>query len=321
MKLRLRGGGAAALAFTLAAGLLLSACSSGGAAPAAGGDAGQGNVPAPQAPQDGGPSIDTRLIARTASVTVVVDDVKQAVQGLHDMATDLSGYVTTESVSLPEDTTTMTGYASVQFSVPADDFDTALGRIDDVGQVTNLEITSEDVTDQVVDTDSRITTMRDSIARLQQLMQQSGSVSDIAAVEAELTQRQADLEALLALQASLQKRVEMSTITVSVRTSSTTSDEGGGTTFGSSLRAGWNALGDAGHMVLIVLGALLPWLALAAIIGLPVWLIRRRRKAAAAAASGAGKTGAPHPKFRVSRHNARPGGTGAGDEPAATPED
>ena len=51
--------------------------------------------------------------------------------------------------------------------------------------------------------------------------------------------------------------------------------------FLSGLKAGWNALGDAVVVMLTVLGAVLPFLLVGALVGLPAWiglraLLRRR---------------------------------------------
>lgn len=271
---------AAAIALALGVGaLVLTGCAASTSASAGAGQAGGGAVPAPQAPEDANapqdPSTgDGRLIARTAAVTIVADDVRTAAQSLRDVASNLDGWVTNESVVVPADES-QSSYATIQLTVPSDKLDAALTKIGAVGRVTDQSIQSEDVTDRVIDTDSRIATMRASIARLQQLMTQTASVADIAAVEAELTKREADLESLLALQKSLSQRVDTATIDVTVVTKAPPSNG-----FVSAMRDGWSALRDAAHYLVIVVGALLPWLLLAAVIAVPILVIRRRRQAA-----------------------------------------
>jgi len=298
MKLQITRGLGVAMVIGLGAGLVLfGGCSSSGAMSS-------GGIPAPaateaaQAPQapapaPNGPVADdaNRLIARTASVTVVVDDVKAAAQSLEGLATSLKGWVTQESLSIPQDDPTSQANASIVISVPAADFNKALDQIDAIGKVTDRSIQAEDVTEQVVDVDSRITTMRASIARLQQLMSQSGSVADIAAVEAQLTQREADLESLLAQQKSLQQRVATSTISIYVITP-TVQQQQDQTGFVSAMKAGWDAMTTAARFLVIVVGALIPWLILAAIIVVPIVLVRRHRRAAGLIPV---KSVAPHP--------------------------
>ena len=282
MKCRIRRGVGVSLVLGLAAGMLVfSGCSSGAASAQSYDMAGGGAAPMPQDPvqtQAG----EQPQIARTASSTVVVDDVKVATQKLHDLAANLGGMVMSESISLPSDDSGY-GYASMQLSVPSDKLDDALDQIETVGKVTDRNIQAEDVTQQVIDVDSRVKTMQDSIARLQELIGRSGSVADIASVEAQLTQRQADLESLLAVQKNLQTRVATATITVDVSQKQTASIVPR-TGFLGALGAGWNAMVATGRALVIVVGALLPWLVLAAIILVPILLVRRHRRAARKAA-------------------------------------
>ncbi|MDR0783129.1 MAG: DUF4349 domain-containing protein [Propionibacteriaceae bacterium] len=285
MNLRLRRGWVAALALGLSAGLLLLGGCSGGGYESTDRD------PYPQypdyndgvnpddnypAPGELGPKLE-RQIARTATVNIVVDDVKSAADHLHELAARYDGWVMKESISIPENDTS-SGWATIQISIPADSLDAVLDDIDAIGTVTKREIEAEDVTDRLVDTESRITTMRQSIARLQELMAKSGSVTEIANVERELTQRQADLEALLAVMANLEQRVATSTISISVSTPYTPPVKTTGT-FLSGLKAGWEAMVTAAAYLVIVIGALLPWAAFAALIVVPILLVRRNRRA------------------------------------------
>jgi len=235
-------------------------------------------VPAPEA--GGAVPLDAdRKIARTASVWIVVDDVAQATTNLHDLATAVGGVITSESVSLPTDSDPRYGSGMVVVTVPSDQLDAALTQIATLGKVTNRQIDAVDVTEQVVDVDSRVTTLKDSIARLQELMAKSGSVTEIAAVESELTQRQADLESLLAQQKSLSQRVATAPISVQLSTPSVT-EQPTGNGFISALRDGVHSMATAGRVAIIVIGAVLPWLALVALIVVPILVIRRRHKRA-----------------------------------------
>ncbi len=289
--------------FRLAAGVavaalaLLSGCS--GASTAASLPARGDGYAAPQADQmpEGAPdtAIEPR-IARTASITMVVSDVAQSADALHGVASDVAGSVTSESLSLSDDN--LGSCSSVQITVPSARLDEALGLIAKLGEVTAQQIDATDVTDQVVDVDARVATMRESIKRLQELMSKSGSVADIASVEAQLTQRQADLESLLARQKALSQSVETSPIAVSLCTTAPDNKPDATDGFLPGLQAGWNSLVSAGGVALTVLGALLPWLALAAIVVVLIVALRRhhrRAKAAAAALKPRARSHIPHP--------------------------
>ncbi|MCL2316674.1 MAG: DUF4349 domain-containing protein [Actinomycetia bacterium] len=285
MKSRFRHGVTLVLSAGLAAGMvLLGGCSASnpstasGGAPTYGGAANGAPAPekAPGAPEAPPTTVDDgRQIARTASLALTVEDLMAATKGLHELAMSLGGVVTNESMSLPGDAGSTQGSGMVVVSVPADKLDEALSQMGDLGTITNRKIEAVDVTADVVDVDSRIATMRASIARLRALMDKTGTVTEIASLEAQLTQREADLESLLARQKSLSQRVAEAPITVSLRTTSI-ADQSAPNGFVSALQAGLRSLAAAGRLTLIVLGAVLPWLALAAVILVPTLMIRRR---------------------------------------------
>ena len=241
-------------------------------------------APAPSSYPEGVPSDATqaadRKIARTASITLVVGDIRTTADALGEVAKRLQGAITYESLSLPDANGYSRGYSTVQVTVASANLDEALSQIASLGQVTSREIQSVDVTEQVVDVDARVKTMQESIARLQELMKKAGSVTEIANVEAELTSRQASLEALLATQKSLNTRVATTPISVQLRTESQ-APPAAVSGFLPGLQAGWDSMTTAGQIALTTLGALLPWLVLAAIIVVPLMVRRRNRRMAA----------------------------------------
>ena len=224
------------------------------------------------------PVVDTQQVIRSATMTVVVPDESQAATRLRAIASAHGGVVTNENV--------VSGgqkqyYASstVVLSVPADQLDAALTDIAAIGEVTLRTIESSDVTAKVADIDSRVTTMRASIARMQDLLTRAGTVAEIAQVEGELTSRESDLESLLAQQKALAQRVAQSPITVTLtRVAVVEPTPVPETGFLAGLKAGWHALKTFGVGLLTVVGALLPFLGPLALIGLPAaWLVRRRQ--------------------------------------------
>ncbi|MDR1710856.1 MAG: DUF4349 domain-containing protein [Propionibacteriaceae bacterium] len=225
------------------------------------------------APADGSDTT-TRQIARTASIDVRVDDIAAATSQLRAIAAASDGLITAEDIRLPSDEQS-SGYATVVVSVSADKLDATLAKLAELGVVQSQNINATDVTDQVVDVDSRVKTMRESIARLQDLIAQSGSVTEIAAVERELTERQTELEVLLAQQAQLGQRVAQAPITVTLWTKASNRPPESETGFLVGLAAGWETLTSLGVILLTALGAMLPFLGVAAVIGVPLFFWRR----------------------------------------------
>jgi hypothetical protein len=264
----------------LVAGLVLfGACSassptSAERAPAAGTDVAE-SAPMDQVPYDttgGGGTTGgtvTRQIARTATLGLQVTDIDEAADQARSVADSLNGMVADEDIQ------ELKGTADLEISVPSDQLTAALDQLSAIGEVQNRTISATDVTDQVTDVDTRIKTLRESIARLQELIERAGSVTEIAAVENELTTRQMQLEVLLAQQANLGQQVAQATISVSMWTKSSPTPPVTQTGFLAGLEAGWDSMVALGNTALTAFGVLLPYLVLAAIIGLPIFFGRR----------------------------------------------
>jgi hypothetical protein len=287
------------LAGPLLALALLAGCSAGGSSPAAGpsrdeAEAAPATEPASgEVPGDVSSGLD-RKIARTATISLVIDDVAATAAQLRGVAQSVGGIVTDELLQLPvpDDATRPWGTTStVVLSVPATALDRTLDLVAALGEVTDRTISSTDVTDEVVDVDARVTTMRESIARLQELMDRAGSVAEIARVESELTSRQAELESLLARQKALSTMVATSPVTVSLtpRAAAVPKAPDG---FLSGLAAGWNGLVNTARVAATALGAMLPFLTVIAIVAVPLLVLRRRRRARTAGPRVTGESSA-----------------------------
>ncbi|MER7948050.1 DUF4349 domain-containing protein [Streptomyces sp. NPDC096079] len=216
-------------------------------------------------------------VIRTAELSVEVKDAAKALAAARRVAVDAGGHVENESTERV-DSTSLT--SQIVLRVPQERYDSVLTELAGAGKLLDRRADAKDVTDQVVDVDSRIATQRASVARVRALMQRAEKLSDVVTLEGELSRRQADLESLLAQQASLKDRTTMATITLRLtepEKASPEEREEGRPGFGDALSGGWNALVGAAAWVGIVLTALAPWLAVA-LVGFVLWrrLVRPR---------------------------------------------
>ncbi|MFF9817919.1 DUF4349 domain-containing protein [Streptomyces sp. NPDC014006] len=244
-----------------AAGPAQAADSAGGDAGSAAGDARKATAP---------PRLTADRIIRTATLTVQVKDVPKALDGARAAAEDAGGYVGDETTTRDEDGGEQT---RVVLRVPVEKYDTVLAALQGAGRLMARESKAQDVTDQVVDVESRIRSQRASVARVRELMDRAAKLSDVVELEGELSHREADLEALLARQASLKDRTSLATITLSlhgkpVRKADGDDDSAG---FVDALAGGWGAFVTMLRWIAVALGAALPFLAVAALL-LAAWL-------------------------------------------------
>lgn len=242
-----------------------------------------------------------RDIITTASATVVVDDIADAVDALTDAATSRDGYVESMSVGrsgvvMPIDpmmggtTDTSMPYptpaadaAWVTLRVPADALDSLVDQLSGLGDVTASSVNRQDVTEVTVDLQARVDAAQASVDRMTELLAGATNLTDLIAAESALAERQATLESYQQQLKYYDEQVAMSTLTVTLTepAQSVAADPAG---FGDGLAAGWNGLVATLNGIVIALGFLLPWLAVAGVVALIVWgvvtLVRRRRRKA-----------------------------------------
>lgn len=152
-----------------------------------------------------------REIIYRASISVEVDDVAAAGREAQAIVEGLGGIVFgQETVTEPEPRTTLT------FKVLPEDFSTVLDRLAGLGDLVDQRVTADDVTERIVDLESRITTAAASVERLRALLEEAGDVEIIAELENQLLERETTLEVLRGQLRTLRDQVDLATITLTL---------------------------------------------------------------------------------------------------------
>ncbi len=240
--------------------------------------------------------VDRKIIA-TADVSIRTKNVSTAAATLRASVSTAGGYVETEqavtapipfdengeAVSSPVKTSSIT----MRLRVPTARFDSLLKRLDTLGVVTNRSVGAQDVTSEVVDVDSRIISAKASIARMQVLYEKAQSIADVAAIEGELSRRQADLESLLARQKQLADQTSLATIGVTLFDDSLPQPAGPKTGVAKAFDDALETFGNALRNILVAAAAVLPFLVFGLLFGFPLYRILRRRSVRQASANAA----------------------------------
>ncbi|MCX4735517.1 DUF4349 domain-containing protein [Streptomyces sp. NBC_01363] len=246
-----------------------------GAADSAAGKAeqGTGGSPSQQKKSDAVPS-GTRVI-RTATLSVEVRNVPRAAAVARSAAESSGGLVSKEETERIDDAHDM---SHLVLRVPQGEYDAVLKQLAGTGKLLSRTSSAKDVTDQVVDVESRIATQRASVARVRKLMERAGKLSDVVTLEGELSSRQASLESLLAQQASLEDRTTLATITLDLSEPETAAQDGGEDDPGflDALGGGWHAFVTVLLWLAMAVGAAAPFLAALAVL-LLLWRLLRHR--------------------------------------------
>lgn len=234
------------------------------------GAADAGTVGLPESREE---AVDRELVT-TGEATLAVEDPFATAEQIARLVEDAGGRV--ESRDEQAATDDHPGSASMTLRIPADRVSATLDALDELGELRNRHIETVDVTGTAQDLDARIEALRTSTDRLRELMAQADRVADLLQIEAELSTRQAELDALVSQRNRLSDEVAMSTLRIEIVAEGTPAAQAQPEGFLGGLTAGWNALVSTFNVVVLVLGAITPWLALAGVVLLVVVGIRRQ---------------------------------------------
>ncbi|MEW2554565.1 DUF4349 domain-containing protein [Streptomyces zhihengii] len=255
-------------------------------------------------------------IIRTASLSVEVKDAVAALADARAAAEKAGGRVENETTERVDDTHVT---SRIVLRVPQESYDAVLSELAGAGRLLSRQADAKDVTDQVVDVESRIATQRASVARVRELMERAERLSDVVALEGQLSSRQAELEALLAKQESLKDRTTLATITLELTEPERAeeSSDAGAPGFLDALGGGWDALVATVRWIAVVLGAVAPFAAVGAVLYVLWRLLGRPRRARREAepaprAAAAGGTVPPYPGTSQATAPRRPADSGEG---------
>jgi hypothetical protein len=215
----------------------LAACSSSrpNAAPAPQTFAVQPGLPAgaAPAPQESAPSSDAaksagqnpssagsaaRLVVRTAELSIVVKDVAARVTAIQDMASAMGGFVVSANLY---QTTASDGspvpQAQIVVRVPQEKLDDALKQIkQDTVDIQSETQSGQDVTDQYVDLQSRLTAKQAADQQLNKILQNATKTQDVLDVYSQIQQVESDIEVLKGQIKYTEQSAALSAITVNI---------------------------------------------------------------------------------------------------------
>jgi hypothetical protein len=154
-----------------------------------------------------GPSV---IKTATISLGVADDDIDQAITDAIAVAGRYGGFVLSSQMRGRDDGGTLT------MRIPAQRFEAALTDLEDLGKIRGENITGEDVGQEFVDLQARLSHWEAQAAVLLDLMDDAVSVSDTIRVQNELSRVQLQVEQLRGRLNFLRDQTAFGTITVTI---------------------------------------------------------------------------------------------------------
>jgi hypothetical protein len=222
------------------------------------------------------PSIaEERMIVRNGDISLVVEDVIDARNEIAQLAARLGGWVVSSRISGEEEE--MRGWISIR--VPDETFDQALTELRGLAvRVTSESTSSQDVTEEYVDLQSRLKNAEATESQYLALLEQAVTVEDTLKIYEALTQIRYEIEYIKGRMQYLERISAMSLISIDLEPVATAAP---------LVRPGWSATEAFKSAVrgLTTFGQGLGTAAIGAAIFSPIWgtilgvlYWRRRRK-------------------------------------------
>lgn len=161
------------------------------------------------------PEVKDRLVVQNSQVSLLVKDVNAALTNIKTKVTGLGGYMVESSVSRPEEAAS----GQITVRVPAGKLDETLNflRASSV-KVVSENLLGEDVTDQYVDNDARLSILTANKERFEEIMKKATEIQDILEVQREIFNIQSQIDNIKGQQNFLAKTAQMAKLTAYLST-------------------------------------------------------------------------------------------------------
>lgn len=152
------------------------------------------------------------MIIRTGQASLEVDSLEPAIDAVRALATRVGGYIAGSAIQGGKDRLRS---ASLELKVPAARWSDVVQGLSPIGKLESVTEDAQDVGEEFVDVNARLTNARRLESRLSALLEQrTGKLEDVLAVERELARVREEIERFEGRIRYLQSRVAVSTLAV-----------------------------------------------------------------------------------------------------------
>jgi hypothetical protein len=161
-----------------------------------------------------------RMIVRNATLSVQVESVEDAIGKVRNIARAGGGFVAASSTRIEKvrvgDVEHERASANLTVQVRVDLFDAAIQSMRDLGKVESENGTSQDVTEEYVDLDSSLRSLRATENAVMTMLDKAQSLPDVLTLQRELAGLRTQIERIEGRKRFLANRSEFSSIAVTL---------------------------------------------------------------------------------------------------------
>jgi len=219
---------------------------------------------------------DQRMIIRTGTMNLEVEKFEEAEKNLTETVKRLGGYMANSSLNQYQNGKK---YGTLVLKVPAGRFDELISETGKTGKVMSQNVSSNDITEEYVDLESRVKTQKELEQRLIKLLNEKASrLAEVIEVEEKLASVRQKIESIEGRMKLLKSQSDFSTLTVTLSEQAFLETVSGGGFFDEIRKAinkGLKGFTSVLTVSITVLIALLPVIFFVLAV---VWIIRRMLK-------------------------------------------
>lgn len=159
-----------------------------------------------------------RKLIKTGSISLEVEQLASAEEAVLEWCQSFGGYVAS---SFNHETN-----AALTVRIPAVHFDAAMAAAGNLGRVRSRNVSTQDVSEQFYDLQTRLDTRKILRDRLQSYLAQAKNMEDLLHIERELNSTLTEIESMEGRMRRLSNQIDYSTITVDLQLPYRTTDQG-----------------------------------------------------------------------------------------------
>lgn len=150
-----------------------------------------------------------RILIKSAKLVLEVEEPRVIVSEIKELVNGVSGYIDTiydrdkKQISLIA-------------KIPEKSLDSFVATVSSMGELTFKSLNAEDVTEEMIDIDAKLTNLKVLRDRFRKLLDKAKNVSDVLKIERELSRVQSEIDSIEARKKSLKNQVTFSRVDIAL---------------------------------------------------------------------------------------------------------
>lgn len=158
---------------------------------------------------------DARMVVQSSTMSLLVKNVTETKDAILQKTKELGGFMVNTSINNPQDAAT----ATISIRIPAKELENALKTFRGLSiKVTNENIEGDDITDQYMDTEARLTTLLTTKSKFEDIFDKATDVQDILTVQREIINLQSQIDSIKGQQLYMERNTAMAHLTIFLST-------------------------------------------------------------------------------------------------------